>query len=199
MNFAVFASGNGGNFQAIINAVKARKVKAKCVLVFSNKSDAYVLERARKAKVATLTLNPHDFKTREEFDREVIGQLKLVNVDFIVLAGYMRLLSSHFINQYENRIINIHPSLLPAFKGAHALKDAFDAGVKVTGVSVHFVVNEVDAGPIIAQEPVAISPKDTLETLEAKIHKVEHKLYPQAVDLFARGKLTIKGNKVIIK
>ena len=199
MNFAVFASGNGGNLQAIIGAVRAKKIRASLKLVVSDKADAYALVRARKAKIPTLYLNPKDFADREAFDRAVLGHLKEHKIDFIVLAGYMRLLSSHFIRQYAGKIINVHPALLPAFKGAHGIRDAFAYGVKVTGATVHFVVDEIDAGPIILQETAAVSPKDTEASVARKIHRVEHKIYPQAIDLFARGKLRIAGRQVIIK
>ena len=199
MNFAVLASGNGGNLQAIINAVKAKKIKANLRVVISDKKDAYALERANKAKITSVFVNPKDFKDRESFDRAVLVCLKEFDIDFVVLAGYMRLLSSHFITQYQNKILNIHPALLPSFKGVQGIKDAFEYGVRVTGVSVHFVVEEVDAGAIIMQEPVVVSPKDTLESLAKKIHAVEHKIYPKAIDLFAKGKLKLAGRKVITR
>lgn len=196
-NFAVFASGHGGNLQAIINAVKNKRIHASLKLVFSNKQEAYALVRAHKAGIPTLFLDPHDFKTREEYDRAIVKELKKHKIDFIVLAGYMRLISSTFIDQYPNKILNIHPSLIPAFKGAHGIRDAFEYGAKVTGVTIHFVVEEMDAGAIIAQVPVKITDEDTLLSLEEKIHAAEHKLYPPVIDLFARGKYKIKGRKVI--
>jgi phosphoribosylglycinamide formyltransferase-1 len=198
MNFAVLASGRGGNLKAIIDAVKAGEIKADLNLVISDKKEAYALEHARQAQIQAVYINPKDFADREAFDRAVIEHLRKAKVDFIVLAGYMRLLSAYFIGQYPNKILNIHPSLLPAFRGTHAIKAAFDYGVKVTGPSVHFVVDEVDAGPVILQEPVRIEPDDTLELLEEKIHQVEHRIYSQAIDLFVRGKLKIEGRKVII-
>ena len=191
MNFAVLASGQGSNLQAIIHAVKAKKIKAQLKLVISDKKDAFALERARKAKIATKVLNPKDFPDREAFDRAVLAHLKDSQIDFVVLAGYMRLLSKHFIEQYPHKILNIHPALLPAFKGMRGIQDAFEYGVKVTGATVHLVTYEMDAGPILLQEAVKVSPKDTLETLAQKIHRVEHKLYPKAIALFIssrRGK-----------
>ncbi len=195
--FAVFASGHGGNLQSIINAVKLKKIHAHLGLVFSNKQEAYALVRAYKAGIPTLYLNPHDFKTREEYDQAIVKELKHHKIDFVVLAGYMRLVSAAFIDLYPDRILNIHPSLIPAFKGAHGIRDAFDYGAKVTGVTIHFVVEEMDAGAIIAQVPVKITDNDTLLSLEDKIHKAEHRLYPKVIDLFARGKLKIKGRKVL--
>ena len=199
MNFAVLASGHGGNLQAIIDAVKSRRIKADLKLVISNKKNAYALKRARRAKIPAVYINPKDFSSREAFDKQIIGYLQEFAIDFVVLAGYMRLLSRYFVRQYPNRILNIHPSLLPAFKGTCAVKDAFDGGVKVTGPTVHFVVEQVDAGAIILQEPVRIDPKDTLKSLEEKIHQAEHRIYPKAIDLFVRGQLKIKGRKVLLR
>ncbi|MBI3315214.1 MAG: phosphoribosylglycinamide formyltransferase [Candidatus Omnitrophica bacterium] len=198
MNFAVFASGNGGNLQAIISALRVQKIRAALQLVVSDRADAYALVRARKAKVPTLCLNPKNFETREAFDRAVLAHLKERRIDFIVLAGYMRLFSHHFIRSYPNKILNIHPALLPAFKGTHSVRDAFQYGVKVTGVTVHFIVEEMDAGAVILQEAVAVGPKDTESSLARKIHRVEHRVYPKAIDLFARGKLKLTGHTVKI-
>ena len=198
MNFAVFASGNGSNLQAIINAVKKRVIKANIALVVSDNPKAYALERALRARIKSVVINPKDFFDRESFDRAVIEYLKKEKIDFIVLAGFMRILSPLFIEAYPKKILNIHPALLPAFKGAHAIKDAFDYGAKITGVTVHFVDSKVDNGPIILQEPVGIHKKDTLAALENKIHKVEHRLYPQAINLFAQKRLKISGRTVKI-
>ena len=199
MNFAVLVSGNGSNLEAIIKAVKARKIKANLAVVISDKADAFALVRARKAKIPTVVINPKDFPDRESFDRALVDHLRRASVDFVVLAGFMRILSAHVIKAYPNKIINIHPALLPAFKGAHAVKDAFEFGVKTTGVTVHFVDEQVDNGAIILQEAVIIQPKDTLEKLEQKIHRAEHKIYPQAIHLFATGKLKIEGRSVKVR
>lgn len=200
MNFAVLASGKGSNLQAVLSALKAGKIKAKLKVVFSDRADALALARAVKAKVpAVAHISPKTFPTREAFDAAVVDLLKKEGVDFVVLAGYMRILSPVFIRAFRNRILNIHPALLPAFKGGHAIKDALDYGAKVTGVTVHLVDEEVDHGPIIAQVPVEIRPKDTLATLEARIHKAEHALYPKVIDLFARGKVKVLGRVVVLK
>jgi len=196
MNFAVLASGRGGNLQAIIKAVKAGKINADLKLVISDKKDAYALEYARQAKIPALHIDPKDFNDRESFDRAVVDRLHEFKINFVVLAGYMRLLSRYFIRQYPDKILNIHPSLLPAFKGMHAIKAAFESGEKITGPTVHFVVEEMDSGPIILQEQVSIDPQDTLATLEEKIHHAEHRIYPQAIELFVQGKLKIEGRKI---
>jgi phosphoribosylglycinamide formyltransferase 1 len=198
MNFAVLASGRGGNLKAIIEAVKKGAIKADLKLVISDKKDAYALEHACQAQISAVFINPKDFQDRESFDRAIVERLHASQIDFVVLAGYMRLVSDYFIGQYPDKILNIHPSLLPDFKGMHAIKEAFDAKVTVTGPTVHFVVREVDSGPIILQEPVRVAPQDTLESLEEKIHQAEHRIYPKAIDLFARGKLKIEGRKVIV-
>lgn len=198
MNFAVLASGRGSNLWAIIKAVEAGKIKADLKVVISDKKDAYALEHARQAKIPAVFIDPKDFKDRESFDKCLVERLHEFNIDFVVLAGYMRLLSSYFIRQYPDKVLNIHPSLLPAFKGTHAIKEAFDQGVKVTGPTVHFVNEEMDAGPIILQERVEVDPKDTLESLEEKIHQAEHRIYPKVIDLFVQGKLRISGGKVVI-
>jgi len=191
MNFAVLASGRGGNLLAIIKAVKAGKINAHLKAVISDKKDAYALEHARQAGIPAIYINPKDFHDREAFDRAVVERLHEAKIDFVVLAGYMRLLSDHFIGQYPDKIFNIHPSLLPEFKGMHAIQKAFDAHVKVTGCTVHIVVKEVDAGPIIRQATVPIDPKDTLESLEAKIHAAEHRLYPAVIEDFVQGRIKI--------
>jgi phosphoribosylglycinamide formyltransferase 1 len=198
-NFAVLASGNGSNLQAIIDALSARKIEAALAVVISDKEKAFALERARNANIPAVFIDPKKFSDRESFDREVVAELKKFSVDFVVLAGFMRIISHYFLNAYPDRILNIHPSLLPDFKGAAAIKDAFQAGVKTTGVTVHFVNEELDGGAIILQEALDVTPQDTLVTLEAKIHKIEHRIYPQAIDLLARGRLTKSGSKVIIR
>jgi phosphoribosylglycinamide formyltransferase-1 len=198
MNFAVLASGRGSNLQAIINAVKAGDIKADLKVVISDKKDAHALQRAREAQIPAVFIDPKGFKDRVTFDRAVIERLREFKIDFVVLAGFMRLLSGYFIQQYPDKVLNIHPSLLPAFKGTHAIKDAFEQGVKVTGPTVHFVVEAMDAGPIILQEEVSVGPQDTLESLEDKIHQAEYRIYPKAIDLFARGKIKIEGGKVTV-
>ena len=198
MNIAVFVSGSGTNLQAIIDSVKNGTLKAKIALVVSDKEDAYALKRAEDSGIETFVLSSKGFKTREDYDKEVIKELKKKNIGLIVLAGFMRLVSSYFVNEYKNKIINIHPALLPSFKGTHGIKDAFEYGVKKTGVTVHFVDAELDHGPIILQEALKVEESDTLDTLEEKIHKLEHKMYPEAIKLFIEGKLKIEGRKVKI-
>lgn len=196
MNIAVFVSGSGTNLQAIIDAISRGEIKAKIALVVSDNKDAYALVRAKKANIETFVLSAKGFKTREDYDKEIIKELEKRSVRLVVLAGFMRLLSPYFVRQYKNKIMNIHPALLPSFKGTHGIKDAFEYGMEMTGVTVHFVDEELDHGPIILQEAVSIDGDDTLETLEEKIHKVEHGLYPKAIRLFVEGKLKIERRKV---
>jgi len=197
MNIAVLCSGNGTNLQAIIDSVKAGYIPAKIELVISDKKEAFALSRAKRAGIETIALDKKDYKSREEFDKEIIKHLKKSNVELVVLAGFMRLLSPYFIKEYKDKIINIHPALLPSFKGTHGVKDALDSGVKVTGVTVHFVDEHLDNGPIILQRYVDIRDDDTEETLLERIHKEEHKIYPEAIKLFVEGKLKIEGRKVV--
>ena len=199
MNIAVFVSGSGTNLQAIIDSISKGEIKAKIALVVSDNKDAHALTRAKTAGIETFVLSPKGFKSREDYDKKIIEELKKRDVNLVVLAGFMRLLSSHFVLQYKNKIINIHPALLPSFKGTHGIKDAFEYGSKRTGVTVHFVDTQLDHGPIILQEAVEIKENDTLDTLEEKIHKIEHKLYPKAVKLFVEGKLKVESRKVKIK
>lgn len=195
MNIAVFASGRGSNFSAIARAVKKGKIKANLSLLVCDNPKAGAISRARRAKIKVAVVKREDFSTKEDFERKIIEQLEVNKIDLIVLAGFMRILSPGFVKRYKGRIINIHPALLPSFKGAHAIEDAFKYGVKVTGVTVHFVDEEIDHGPIILQKSVDIEENDTLESLEKKIHKLEHKLYPQALRLYVEGKLKISLNQ----
>jgi len=195
-NIAVFASGNGSNFQAIIEALKKKKIKAKLSLLVCDNPQAFVLGRAKDAGVNIALIQRSSYDTKQEFEAEITRRLEKEKIGLIVLAGFMRILSPEFVREYSGKMINIHPTLLPAFKGAGGIKDAFEYGVKVTGVTVHFVDEEMDHGPIIIQETLSIKESDNLDTLEAKIHKIEHKIYPKAIQLFVQGRLKIKGRVV---
>ena len=198
MNIAVLVSGSGTNLQAIIDAVKDGRIRAKIALVVSDKKDALAIERARKAGIETLVLDKKDFKTRDDFDKEIAKNLKKRDVELVVLAGYMRLLSPGFIKEYRNRVMNVHPALLPAFKGTHGIKDALEYGAKVTGATVHFVDEELDNGPVILQSSVEVKRGDVEETLLGRVHAEEHRIYPEAIRLFVEGKLKVEGRKVNI-
>jgi phosphoribosylglycinamide formyltransferase 1 len=198
MNIAVLCSGKGSNLQAIINAAKQGYFDANIAIMICDNPDAYAIEIAKKEQISHIVLDRKLFKCREEFENRILAALKASNPGLICLAGYMRLLSPNFVGAYKNRIINIHPALLPAFKGANGIKDALDYGVKITGVTVHFVTDDVDTGPIILQEAVAINENDTEESLRERIHEAEHRLYPEAIRLFAAGKIKINGRKVLV-
>jgi len=196
MNIAVLASGRGSNFSAIIRAAKKGKIKANLSLLVCDNPKAGAVGRAKRAGVKIAMVRREDFSSRDDFERKIIEHLQQNNIDLVVLAGFMRMLGPELISRYENKIINIHPALLPSFKGAHGIKDAFDYGVKVTGVTVHFVDGQMDHGPIILQSPLRIEKGDTPESLEAKIHKLEHKIYPEAIQLFLEGRLKLLGRRV---
>jgi phosphoribosylglycinamide formyltransferase-1 len=197
-NIAVFASGRGSNFSAIVRAARKGIFKANLTLLVCDNPKAPVLGKAKRAGVRAALVKREDFSSKGDFENKIIQHLEENKIDLIVMAGFMRMLGPELVNRYKNRIINIHPALLPSFKGSHAIKDAFDYGAKVTGVTVHFVDEKMDHGPIILQKEVRIEEDDTPESLEAKIHKVEHKLYPQAIALFVEGRLRIEGRKVRI-
>lgn len=199
VNIAIFCSGNGTNLQAMIDKVAEGYIPASIALVVSDNKDAFALKRAKDAGIETLVLDPKDFGTREDFDKEVIESLEKKKVELVVLAGFMRLLSGPFIKKYENRIMNIHPALLPSFKGTRAIKDALEYGVKVTGPTVHFVDEKLDHGPIILQKTIEVRGDDTEEILLERMHKKEHEIYPEAVKLFVEGKLKIEGRRVVIR
>lgn len=199
MNFAVFCSGQGTNLQAIIAAVRKKRIKARLALVVCDNPKAYAIKRARRAGIKTAVADPKRFPTRERLEAEIIRHLNKNNIKLIALAGFMRVLSDRFVRKYKNRILNIHPALLPSFKGAHAIRDALRYGVKVTGPTVHFVTGDVDSGPIILQEVCEIKNNDKEKDLLARVHRLEHRIYPRAIDLFARGKLKVAGRRVIVK
>jgi phosphoribosylglycinamide formyltransferase-1 len=196
IRIAVLASGSGTNLQAIIDSCNSGFIPGEVVAVLSNREDAYALERARRADIDAFYINPKEFPSRKDYDMKLAEIIDSYSADLIAMAGYMLLLSKEFINRYPYKVMNIHPALCPSFPGIHAIKDAFEYRVKVTGVTVHFADEGMDTGPIILQYPVFIEEDDTLERLEEKIHKVEHKLYPLAIRLYATGNLEIHGRYV---
>lgn len=181
MRIAVLASGNGTNFEAIAQAVQEKQIKAEIVLLFTDKKTAFALERAKKFEVPTATFSPKDFPSKADYEAALLALLEEKAVDLVVLAGYMRIIGATLLEAYPERILNIHPALLPSFPGMHGIEDAFKSGVDETGVTVHYVDSGVDTGPIIAQQTVKIAQEDTLESLEEKIHAVEHRLYPAVI------------------
>ncbi|GCF94544.1 phosphoribosylglycinamide formyltransferase [Enterococcus florum] len=181
MRLAVLASGNGSNFEAIVQSIEHGKIDAEIVLLFSDHRDAYVLERGKKHDVFTQSFELKEFENKASYEKALLELLQSQQVDLVILAGYMRIIGKDLLQAYPNRIINIHPALLPDFPGLHGIRDAFEARVEETGVTVHYVDDGVDTGPIIAQSAVKLDPADTLETLEEKIHAIEHQLYPAVI------------------
>ena len=181
MRVAILASGNGSNFEALAHQFQAGLLPGELAFVFSDHHDAYVLERAQRLNVRAFSFEVKEFENKAAYEKALLQLLQEQEIDLIVLAGYMRIIGQTPLSHYSNRILNIHPSLLPSFPGLHGIKDAYEYGVKVTGVTVHLVDDGVDTGPIIAQEPVMILPEDSLESLEEKIHQTEHRLYPKVL------------------
>ena len=196
---AVLLSGRGSNFMKIHDAVRDGRIDAGIGLVFSNKEDAPGLRTARERGLETVFLNPKLFPDKAEYDREIAREIRKRGTDLICLAGYMKVLTPAFCSQFKNRIMNIHPALLPSFPGLHVQQKAIDWGVKFSGCTVHFVAVEVDMGPIILQAAVPVFRDDTEETLAARILVEEHKIYPEAVSLYFQGRIEVRGRRVYIR
>jgi phosphoribosylglycinamide formyltransferase 1 len=194
----VLASGRGSNLQSILEACARPGFPARVVVVISDRDRAVALERARAAGVEALWVNPKDFADREAFDQALVRELQGRGVELVCHAGFMRILSPAYVRAWAGRALNIHPSLLPAFPGLHAQRQALDHGAKVAGATVHFVDEGVDTGPIVLQAAVPVEPGDTEDTLAARILVAEHRLYPEAVRLFAEGRLRIEGRRVMV-
>jgi phosphoribosylglycinamide formyltransferase 1 len=194
----VCCSGRGSNLQAILDAVERGRVHADVAVVISDQSRAYALTRAARARIPATIIDRRACKTRASFERVLRAELDAYRIDYVVLAGFMRVLSPAFVTRYRHKIINIHPALLPAFPGAHAVRDTLRYGAQVTGVTVHFVDAGVDTGPIILQESLTIKPRETARQLLARLHKIEHKLYPTAVQWLVTGRLRVRGRTVQI-
>ena len=191
-SIAVCCSGQGTNLQAILDAIDRGRLRARVAIVVSDRPDAFALERARRADLLTVFIDPRSYKTREGFDRALARVVEETPARLMVLAGFMRLLSPGLVRRWKGRILNIHPALLPAFPGCHAVRDALRAGVQVTGVTAHFVDEQLDHGPIVLQGAVPVKKKDTEKTLHQRIHRLEHQLYPQAIQWVLDGKVKMK-------
>ena len=202
LRLGVLASGRGTNLQAIIDAIEAGTLDALIAVVVSNKKEAQALERARRHKLTGVFLDSkpfaHETNSREAYDRAILDVLKKHDVELIALAGYMRIVTPVLIGAYPNRIMNIHPSLLPAFPGLEVQEKAVDWGVKIAGCTVHFVTEGVDEGPIIIQAAVPVLQGDTADTLSARILTQEHRIYPRAIQLYAEGRLRVEGRRVLV-
>ena len=194
IKLAILASANGTNAQAIIEAVRDGLLDARVAVVLTNKEDAGVIARARSFGIPIEILPSKGHRNRVEYDILVVESLRKYDVDTVALAGWMRILSEVFVNAFEGRILNLHPALLPSFKGATAINDAYEHGVRITGCSVHLVTPELDAGPVIIQ--VAVPVRGTVDELEAQIHRMEHRIFPQALQWFAEGRISVEGQKI---
>jgi phosphoribosylglycinamide formyltransferase-1 len=199
MVLGILISGRGSNLQAIIDAIASGRLSARIGVVMSNRADAAGLERAAMAGIETLVLPHRGYADRADYDRALARELKARGVEIVCLAGFMRLLGPAFIEQFPNAVLNIHPSLLPAFPGLDAQRQAFEHGVKVAGATVHLVTAELDAGPIVLQESIPVLDDDTVETLAQRILAVEHRLYPEAIARIAEGGWRIEGRRVVFQ
>ena len=198
VNLGVLISGSGSNLQAIIDNIEAGRVDAKIQIVISNEADVLGLERARRHGIPSLVI-PHKGLKREEYDQKLVETLRAYRVELVVLAGFMRIITQVLLRAFPRRVMNIHPALLPAFPGTHVWQDEVDYGVKFAGCTVHFVDEGTDTGPIVIQAVVPVYDDDTADTLNARILKQEHKIYSQAIQLYAEGRLEIHGRRVRVK
>jgi len=198
LRIAVFASGQGSNFGAIVDAVQAGKLDVSIELLVCDKPLAPVVRRAEQAGVEAFVFKPKDYASREAYEQEILKLLEQKRVDLVVLAGYMRIITDVLVKPYEGRMINIHPSLLPSFPGVNAIGQALDYGVKLTGVTVHFVDGGLDSGPIIAQSVLPLEAGDIEDTVAPRIHAIEQSLYPQVIQWIAEGKVATEGSQVRI-
>ncbi|NCO83615.1 MAG: phosphoribosylglycinamide formyltransferase [Nitrospirae bacterium CG_4_10_14_3_um_filter_44_29] len=199
LKIGVLASGRGSNFQAIIDEIENKNLKASIEILITDNPSAFAIERAERHNINHMFINPEDFAAKDEFFKKIADELKSRGVDLVILAGFMRIVRKPLIDAFPDRIMNIHPALLPAFPGMHGQRQALDYGVKISGCTVHFVDGGMDTGPVIIQAAVPVTSDDTEDTLSERILSFEHKIYPEAVRLFSEGRLEIKGRKVVIK
>jgi phosphoribosylglycinamide formyltransferase-1 len=199
VKIGILISGRGSNMVSIAEAINHGEMPGEIAVVFSNVTDAPGIAKAGSLGLETVSFTHKGFKSREEFDRAVAAELDKRNVELVCLAGYMRLLSSWFVARYKNRIMNVHPALLPSFPGTDAQCQAIEWGVKISGATVHFVDDKLDNGPIIIQESVPVLASDDTKSLSERILEIEHKIYPKAVELYCRGLLKVDGRKVVIR
>jgi phosphoribosylglycinamide formyltransferase 1 len=198
LKLGVLASGRGSNFQSILDEIEKGRLRAEVRILITDNPSAYAIERAKKNGIESLIIKPKEFATKDEFYKTVTDELRKREVELVVLAGFMRIVGAPLINAFPNRIMNIHPALLPSFPGLHAQKQAVDYGVKFSGCTVHFVDMGMDTGPIIIQAAVPVYDSDTEETLSERILKLEHRIYPEAIRLFSENRLKVEGRTVKI-
>ncbi len=197
LKIGVLISGSGSNLQAIIDQIQQGVLNAEITVVISSRPDAYGLVRAKQAQIPTISLNREVFKDPQIANEIIATELVHSGAEYVIMAGYMRKLTKEVLTVFPDRVVNLHPALLPSFKGAHAIQDAFEFGTKITGVTVHFANEDYDKGPIIAQRAVEISETDTLDSLEEKIHAIEHELYPEVISLLAQRRVRIEESRKV--
>lgn len=197
LKIGVLLSGSGTNLQAIIDAIRNDALPVEIVHVVSSRPDAYGIERARAAGIPTTVLNREVYADPQAADARIVEVLRAAGAEYVVMAGYMRKLTPVVLDAFPDHVLNLHPALLPSFKGAHAIQDAFDAGVKVTGVTVHLANEDYDKGPIVAQRAVVVREADTINDLEARIHATEHILYPEVLRIIAEGRMTVGADRKV--
>lgn len=199
ISLGVLASGRGSNLQAIIDEIEAKRLDAAVRIVIVDNPDAYAIERAKRHSIEHLCLNPEGFASGDGFFEKIAEELKIRGVDLVILAGFMRIVRKPLIDAFPDRIMNIHPALLPSFPGLHGQKQAGDYGVRITGCTVHFVDEGMDTGPVIIQAAVPVMPDDSEDTLAERILRLEHRIYPEAIRLYAEGRLKVEGRKVMVE
>lgn len=197
LRIGVLLSGSGTNLQAIIDEIAQRGLPVEIVHVISSRPDAYGIERAKAAGLTVTAFNRDVYADPAAADARIVEEMRAAGAEYLVMAGYMRKLTPVVLDAFPDRVLNLHPALLPSFKGAHAIADAFAAGVKVTGVTVHLANEDYDKGPIVAQRAVEVAEGDTLDDLEAKIHAVEHVLYPEVLGAIAEGRMSLDDNRIV--
>ncbi len=197
LKIGVLISGSGTNLQAIIDAIANDDLPVEIVKVISSRPDAYGIQRAQEANIPVVALNREVYADPTAADERIVDELRASDAEYLVMAGYMRKVTPVVLDAFPDKVLNLHPALLPSFKGAHAIRDAYEAGVKITGVTVHFANEDYDKGPIVAQRAVEVLEDDTLESLEARIHEVEHVLYPQVLRLIAEGRVTVTPDRKV--
>ena len=199
LTVGVLASGRGSNFQAIIDAIDSGYLRARIGVLITDNPEAFSLERAKKHGIDSLVMHPREYASRDAYFTEIADRLKSSGVELVVLAGFMRIVGKPLLAAYPNRVMNIHPALLPSFPGLHGQKQASDYGAKISGCTVHFVDEGMDTGPIIIQAAVPVRNDDTEETLSERILRLEHKIFPEAVRLFSEGRIELRGRRVSIR
>lgn len=197
LTLGVLASGRGSNFQSIIDSIESGYITAKIAILITDNPDSYAVERANKHNIESLVLRPRDFSDRDAYYSHIAEELKKRGIELIILAGFMRVVGKPLLDQYTNKVMNIHPALLPSFPGLHGQKQAADYSVKISGCTVHFVDEGMDTGPIIIQAAVPAYDDDTEDSLSERILKQEHRIFPYAIKLYAEGKITVEGRRVI--